>query len=180
MLALAAGMVVAAVLALSPLFDALASNPRPARIALTVALLAALGLAMGMPMPAAVRVLAARRADLVPWAWGVNGAASVFGSIAALGVALAAAFNAALLLGAGFWSLARAAADSAAPARVARRGPPGVRIRWNSLAPRSDSKSGSSSTWRRSPKPSASPCASSFSASSRRPWTACKRAVCTK
>lgn len=110
MLALAAAMVVAAVLALSPLFDALASSPRPARIALTVALLAPLGLAMGMPMPSAVRLLAARRADLVPWAWGVNGAASVFGSIAALGVALAAGFNAALLLGAGFYLVALACA----------------------------------------------------------------------
>lgn len=110
MLALAAGLVVAAVLTLSPLFDALAPQPRPVRIALTVAMLAPLGFAMGMPMPSAIRLLAARRADLIPWAWGVNGAASVLGSIAALAVALAAGFNAALLLGAAFYVIALACA----------------------------------------------------------------------
>jgi hypothetical protein len=106
MLTIVAALVVAAVLALSPLFGALAAAPRPARIALTVVLLAPLGLAMGMPMPAGIRLLAARRAELIPWAWGVNGAASVLGSVAALGLALAMGFNAALLVGAALYLLA--------------------------------------------------------------------------
>lgn len=108
LLALVAALVVAAVLTLSPLFSALASLPRPARIALTILLLAPLGLAMGTPMPAGIRLLAGRRAELIPWAWGVNGAASVFGSVAALGLALGVGFNAALLVGAGLYLLALA------------------------------------------------------------------------
>jgi predicted membrane-bound spermidine synthase len=108
LLALVAALVVAAVLALSPLFGALAAQPRPARIAVTVLLLAPLGLAMGTPMPAGIRLLAERRSELIPWAWGVNGAASVLGSVAALALALAVGFDAALLVGAGLYLLALA------------------------------------------------------------------------
>jgi hypothetical protein len=101
-------LVVVYVLVLSPVFYALVQLARPFRIAITVALLAPLGLAMGMPMPLAVRVLATESPDLIPWAWGVNGAASVMGSAAALVVALLAGFDQAMLLGATLYLLALA------------------------------------------------------------------------
>jgi predicted membrane-bound spermidine synthase len=94
------GFVVLYVLLLSPAFYALVQLPRPWRIAIAVVLLFPLGLVMGMPMPIGVRVLAREAPELIPWAWGVNGAASVMGSVGALAIALLAGFDQAMLVGA--------------------------------------------------------------------------------
>jgi len=102
------GAVVVYVLLLSPVFHAFVQLGRGYRIAITVALLAPLGLVMGMPMPIGVRVLNRESPALVPWAWGVNGAASVTGSAAALALALLAGFNQAMLVAAGLYLLALA------------------------------------------------------------------------
>jgi hypothetical protein len=99
-------LVVVAALAFSPLFDALVHLGRGRRIAIALAVLAPLGLAMGMPLPMAVRVLAARQPEIVPWAWGLNGAFSVMGSAAALVIALFAGFDQALLAAAGLYAAA--------------------------------------------------------------------------
>ena len=106
MLLTVAVLVVVYVLALSPIFYALVQIARPFRIALTVILLAPLGIAMGMPMPLAIRFLASKTPAIVPWAWGVNGAASVMGSVAAVAIALTTGFNQALLVAAAFYLLA--------------------------------------------------------------------------
>ena len=106
-LALVAAVVVY-VLLLSPIFHAFVQLGRAYRIAVTVVLLAPLGLVMGMPMPIGVRVLNREAPSLIPWAWGVNGAASVMGSAAALAVALLAGFNQAMLMGAALYLLALA------------------------------------------------------------------------
>ena len=99
-------MLVVYVLALSPLFYGLVHLDRIWRIVITAALLAPLGFVMGMPLPTGIRILARSAPELVPWAWGVNGAASVLGSVAALVIALLAGFNEALLVGAGAYLLA--------------------------------------------------------------------------
>jgi predicted membrane-bound spermidine synthase len=116
-LGVVAALVVAASLALSPLFGALVHLARPWRIAVTVSALAPLGLAMGMPLPSAVRLLAREAPHIIPWAWGLNGAASVMGSVAALAIALAAGFNQALLVAAGLYVLALAIVLRLRPAR---------------------------------------------------------------
>ncbi len=103
-----AGTVVVYVLLLSPVFHAFVQLGRPYRIVIAVALLAPLGLVMGMPMPIGVRVLNRESPALIPWAWGVNGAASVLGSAAALAIALLAGFNQAMLAGAALYLLALA------------------------------------------------------------------------
>jgi predicted membrane-bound spermidine synthase len=97
-LALGAVAVLAGVasLVLSPLFDALVHLDRTWRIGVAVAAVAPLGVAMGMPLPGAVRLLAREAPEIIPWAWGLNGAASVMGSVAALAIALAAGFDQAL------------------------------------------------------------------------------------
>jgi predicted membrane-bound spermidine synthase len=102
-LLLVAGFVVVYVFALAPLFYRLIHLPRPLRIAIAVAALAPLGTVMGMAMPTGLRMLDQRMPSLVPWAWGVNGAASVLGSVAALLIALASGFDQALLVGAGLY-----------------------------------------------------------------------------
>jgi len=53
------------------------------RIALTVIMLCPLGLLMGMPFPLGIKVTNAQAPSLIPWAWGVNGAFSVLGSVLA-------------------------------------------------------------------------------------------------
>ena len=99
-------LVAATSVALSPLFDALVHLDRTWRIAIAVAALAPLGLAMGMPLPSAVRLLAREAPEIIPWAWGLNGAASVMGSAAALAIALAAGFDQALLVAASLYGMA--------------------------------------------------------------------------
>jgi hypothetical protein len=98
-----AALVVLAAIVLSPLFHALVHLPRAARVALTVVLLAPIGLALGAPMPTAIRLLSRTSPEIIPWAWGVNGAASVLGSVGAIAIALAAGFNATLLVAAGMY-----------------------------------------------------------------------------
>ena len=41
--------------------------------------------------------------ELVPWAWGVNGAASVLGSVGAIALSMVWGFDQALLVGAGIY-----------------------------------------------------------------------------
>jgi predicted membrane-bound spermidine synthase len=98
-----AALVVLAVLLLSPLFYALVHLAAPWRVLITVAALAPLGLALGMPMPTGIRLLHEQAPELIPWAWGVNGAASVLGSVGAVALAMAAGFNVALLTGAALY-----------------------------------------------------------------------------
>jgi len=99
----AAVFVVAYVRLLGPAFYGLVYLGPAPRVALTVAFLAPLGLLLGVPMPAGVRLLAAGAPGLVPWAWGVNGAASVLGSAAAVALAMLWGFDRTLLVGAGLY-----------------------------------------------------------------------------
>jgi hypothetical protein len=54
-------------------------------------------------MPSGIRLLHERAPELIPWAWGVNGAASVLGSVGAVALAMVAGFDHALLVGAGLY-----------------------------------------------------------------------------
>ena len=57
--------------------------PFAIKTALTVITLAPLAFSMGIPFPLGLSFLASRNAPLVPWAWGVNGCASVISAILA-------------------------------------------------------------------------------------------------
>ena len=54
------------------------------RVMITIALIAPLGICMGVPFPLGLRTLGKENSSLIPWAWGVNGCASVLGSVLAL------------------------------------------------------------------------------------------------
>jgi predicted membrane-bound spermidine synthase len=71
-------------LALSGLLTALVWLPWPLKAAMTVLLIAPLGFVMGMPFPTGLRRLEEWHAPSVRWAWSLNAAASVLGSVAAL------------------------------------------------------------------------------------------------
>lgn len=61
----------------------LAAAPTGAKVAAGILLMAPLALFMGMPFPLGLSRVAARAPALVPWAWGVNGCASVLSAVLA-------------------------------------------------------------------------------------------------
>jgi hypothetical protein len=68
----------------SGLLSSLVWMPLAFKIVLTVVLLTPLGFVMGMPFPTALRRLERMHAPSVRWAWSLNAAASVMGSVGAL------------------------------------------------------------------------------------------------
>lgn len=77
--------------------------------------LGAVALAMGLPFPLAVRLLARDAPGLVPWAWAINGCASVTGAVLAALVALFAGTVAATAAAAGLYAVAALVAAAAIP-----------------------------------------------------------------
>ena len=67
------------VVALPGLLGELAALGDAAKIAISLVLIAPLGLCMGVPFPTGLAALARADSRLVPWAWAVNGCASVAG-----------------------------------------------------------------------------------------------------
>jgi MFS family permease len=70
---------------------------RTLRMAVAIATLLPMGLALGIPMPAGLRLLSSHVPEMVPWAWGMNGAWSVLGATLAIFVAMNWGFHATLL-----------------------------------------------------------------------------------
>jgi hypothetical protein len=112
----------------SGLLSALVWLPLALKIAITVALLAPLGFVMGMPFPTALRRLEQLHPPSVRWAWSLNAASSVLGSVGALVCAIYLGLIQTLILGALFYlaalavlarvSAAEAPALEPAPGRV--------------------------------------------------------------
>lgn len=95
-------------LIVSPLLTALVWMPLPLKCALSVAMIAPLGFAMGMPFPAALQRLEEWHAPSVRWAWSLNAASSVLGSVGALGGAIYMGLIQTLILGGLFYLAALA------------------------------------------------------------------------
>ena len=67
---------------------------RPVRIAVAVATLVPIGMVLGIPMPAGIRLLTSRAPQMLTWAWGMNGALSVVGATLAIFIAMNWGFSA--------------------------------------------------------------------------------------
>ncbi len=78
----------------------------PLRLAASVLGLAPLGFLLGIPMPGGIRLLEERAPQLIPWAWAINGCASVIGSILAVMGAVTLGFSRVLAAGAVAYLLA--------------------------------------------------------------------------
>ncbi len=87
-----------ALLVLPLLIDRGIGLPDPARIALALILIAPIAFPMGMPFPLGLAQVARRWEPWVPWAWAINGCASVVGAVAASLFAVHAGFTAVVLL----------------------------------------------------------------------------------
>ena len=68
---------------LTPLLNALLGVPFGVKAILSVLLIAPAAFFMGMPFPNGLAALDSSRPRLIPWAWGMNGAFSVTGSVLA-------------------------------------------------------------------------------------------------
>ncbi len=88
------GLAVALWFGLPPLERATLGAPLAVRIGLSVLVLAPLGTVLGTFFPLGIRRAEALLPDLVPWAWGVNGCASVTGSVSAVIIAMGFGFRA--------------------------------------------------------------------------------------
>jgi spermidine synthase len=79
--------------------------PLAARAAISALLLAPLGLAMGIFFPLGIRVASAVHEDLVPWAWGINGCASVTAGVLAIVLAMEAGLSSVWALSVALYAL---------------------------------------------------------------------------
>lgn len=76
------------------------------KILLTLLLVAPLAFCLGIPFPLGLAAVAARAAPMVPWAWGINGFASVVATLLATLLAIHWGYAAVLLLAAALYGLA--------------------------------------------------------------------------
>ncbi len=106
------------VFALPPLLRALIGLPFAAKLGISALVLVPLGLAMGMPFPSGLRALGAAGDDdnAVEWAWAMNAASSVLGSVLAMVIAIQFGLGATLACGAGAYVVALALIPRLRPA----------------------------------------------------------------
>ncbi len=87
------GLAVVYLLALPILFPWALSWPEPVKIVCAVVLIAPLAFWMGMPFPLGLAQLSQAAPGLVPWAWAINGCASVVSAVLATLLAVQVGFS---------------------------------------------------------------------------------------
>ncbi|MFP4057875.1 MAG: spermidine synthase [Candidatus Brocadiia bacterium] len=93
-------------LGMDPLLGSLWGSAAWLRVLVATGCSGALAFFMGMPFPSGLRRAARQVPGLVPWAWGVNGCASVVGAVLAMVLAVSLGFRAVLLVAFGLYVLA--------------------------------------------------------------------------
>ena len=83
---------------LDSIFGWLSASPLSIRILLCIVLVAPLAVLMGMPFPLALSSLSEHAQHLVPWAWAINGCASVISASSATLLAIHIGFNAVIVI----------------------------------------------------------------------------------
>ena len=92
------GLITACYIVLLPLMSStIMSLPETARIISAFVLAAPLAFVMGMPFPLGMAALQQTSPNLMPWAWGINGCASVLSAILAVLLAIDIGFNGVML-----------------------------------------------------------------------------------
>jgi spermidine synthase len=94
---------------LPPILNSLVGMPFALKLLISAIMLAPLGFVMGMPFPAGLRALAAsggKNGQSIEWAWAMNAASSVLGSVLAIVIAIQFGLNVTLICGAASYLLA--------------------------------------------------------------------------
>ncbi len=86
--------------------DSIMAMSEPARITAAILLAAPLSFAMGMPFPLGLTATRNNDPQLMPWAWGINGCASVLSAILAILLAIEIGFSGVMLTAIFFYALA--------------------------------------------------------------------------
>jgi hypothetical protein len=76
------------------------------RYLLSIVLIAPLGFFMGMPFPMALDKISQTNPALIPWAWGINGCASVISAILATLIAMQFGFTVLIFLAVALYGVA--------------------------------------------------------------------------
>jgi hypothetical protein len=108
-LALVAVLVAVLAAAVSPVLGAGVGLPLPVKIVISVLMIAPAGFLMGIPFPTGLRRLESLHEPSVRWAWSLNAAASVVGSVGAIVFAIYFGLRETMLLGGAMYLLALAA-----------------------------------------------------------------------
>ncbi len=83
---------------LPELFDRLIGQPDAIKIPIALLMIAPLAFCMGMPFPIGLGQVAGQAPDFIPWAWGINGYASVVSASLGTLLAIELGFTAVILL----------------------------------------------------------------------------------
>jgi len=94
------------------LFDAVNWLPVPIKILIAVLMLGPLAFSMGMPFPLALAEVGSETSELIPWAWAVNGCASVIAAVLATLLAVHFGFAAVVVTALALYGLAALAFPS--------------------------------------------------------------------
>jgi hypothetical protein len=114
--------------ALPSLLSAAVGLPLALKAAITVLSIAPLGFAMGMPFPAGLRMMENWHSPSVRWAWSLNAAASVLGSVGALICAIYLGLAQTIVIGGLLYLAALGVVARIRPARVAEPEPGVTRV----------------------------------------------------
>ncbi|HEY9053143.1 MAG TPA: SAM-dependent methyltransferase, partial [Gammaproteobacteria bacterium] len=76
------------------------------RIAFSILLIAPLAFCMGMPFPVGIHRLEQTQPQLIPWAWGINGCASVISAVLATLLAMHIGFTMVVIIATGLYGIA--------------------------------------------------------------------------
>ncbi|HWE50232.1 MAG TPA: hypothetical protein VG273_10605 [Bryobacteraceae bacterium] len=127
-LAVSAVLVAVLAFAAQPILSAGVGLPLLVKMVATVLLIAPAGFAMGIPFPTGLRFLEARHQPSVRWAWSLNAAASVLGSVGALVLALYLGLVQTMLIGGGLYlcALLVIVVSPAVRERITQQVPAGV------------------------------------------------------
>ncbi len=104
------------------LHPVLSGMPLLLRVLAAVVLLAPIAFLMGIPFPLGLIRLGAAMSDAVPWAWAINGCASVIGVILATVIAMHLGFTVVVLLALGMYLLCANVAPARATAHATTAG----------------------------------------------------------
>ncbi len=99
-------LVVIYVFSLPPLLTGLVGLPFALKLLISALLLTPLGFAMGMPFPSGLRALYGAGENTIEWAWAMNAASSVLGSVLAMVIAIQFGLGTTLACGAAAYALA--------------------------------------------------------------------------
>jgi hypothetical protein len=110
-------LAVGVIVVIAPIVSWAIPLSRAARMGVAVAMLVPLGVALGIPMPTGLRVLSRQAPQMIPWAWGMNGALSVLGATLAIFIAMNWGFRVTLLAASGTYLIGLASYLAAAPRR---------------------------------------------------------------